>query len=75
MVIDVLGDTKSRTHVALVVVDVLGDTKSCTPILWDFCTPKIRHLLTNVVISESPYNVVQYFLCTKREYYALFIHL
>jgi hypothetical protein len=27
-VIDVLGDTKSCTHVALVVIDVLGDTKS-----------------------------------------------
>ena len=24
----ILGDTKSRTHVALVVIDVLGDTKS-----------------------------------------------
>ena len=30
MVIDILGDTKSRSPVALVVIDVLGDTKSRT---------------------------------------------
>jgi hypothetical protein len=29
---DILGDTKSRSHVALVVIGVLGDTKSPTPV-------------------------------------------